>query len=279
MTMRISFRIVITVSVLLLNACITAPSLETRVAQALTLADQYGWQSLELDSLPYPLHAFVPEQGFSADTLTIYVEGDGLAWVSRRRVSTNPTPSNPIALELALLDPNPSVYLARPCQYVLHTECDQDLWTSARFTGAVIDSSNDAIDQLKRRFAARRLRLIGYSGGAAIAALVASRRNDVMQLVTVAGNLDHQVWTEHHRVTPLYQSLNPADHWRSLVSVRQLHFIGEHDRNIGSFVVDSYLNRFPDDQKPTVHIVRDADHYCCWAQNWPSLLQLVYNNQ
>jgi pimeloyl-ACP methyl ester carboxylesterase len=264
---------------LLLSACITAPSLETRVGQALALAEKYDWKRLELDSTPYSLQAFVPQQGFSTDTLTIYIEGDGLAWISRRRVSKNPTPSNPIAFELALLDPNPSVYLARPCQYVLHTDCDQDLWTSARFADAVIDSSNNAIDQLKRRFAASKLRLVGYSGGAAIAALVASRRNDVMQLVTVAGNLDHQAWTERHRITPLYQSLNPADYWHSLTAIPQLHFIGEKDRNIGPFVSEAYLNRFPPDQKPAVHIVRDADHYCCWAQNWPALLQLVYNRQ
>ena len=243
------------------------------------LASQYGWQSHELNSEPYALHAFIPKQVSSIDILTVYIEGDGLAWISRRKVSSNPTPANPIAFELALLDSNPSAYLARPCQYVQHTHCDQALWTSARFAEAVIDSSNRAVDQLKQRFAARRLRLIGYSGGAAIAALLASRRKDVIQLVTVAGNLDHEAWTKHHRVSPLHQSMNPADSWRSLVSIPQLHFIGEDDRNVGPFVIDAYLEHFPDGQKPPVHVVKNTDHYCCWPEHWPSLLNMVYDTQ
>ena len=50
--------------------------------------------------------------------LNIYLEGDGLAWVSRREPSRDPTPDNPIGLRLAAIDPAPNViWLARPCQY------------------------------------------------------------------------------------------------------------------------------------------------------------------
>ena len=31
----------------------------------------------------------------------IYIEGDGLAWLSKRQKSLNPTPMNPVALHLA----------------------------------------------------------------------------------------------------------------------------------------------------------------------------------
>ncbi|GAB2181920.1 hypothetical protein DLREEDagrD3_21430 [Denitratisoma sp. agr-D3] len=48
---------------------------------------------------------------------------------------------------------------------------------------------------------ARRLTLVGYSGGAA--ALLAARCSDVVRLVTIAGNLDHRAWTRYHHITTL----------------------------------------------------------------------------
>jgi hypothetical protein len=47
--------------------------------------------------------------------LSIYLEGDGLAWVSRTEPSRDPTPDNPIALRLAAIDSAPNViWIARP---------------------------------------------------------------------------------------------------------------------------------------------------------------------
>ena len=47
--------------------------------------------------------------------LSIYLEGDGLAWVSRTEASRDPTPDNPIGLRLAAIDPAPNVvWIARP---------------------------------------------------------------------------------------------------------------------------------------------------------------------
>jgi hypothetical protein len=37
-------------------------------------------------------------------TLTIYIEGDGRTWITRSKLSSNPTPKNPLALKLAVLD-------------------------------------------------------------------------------------------------------------------------------------------------------------------------------
>ena len=36
--------------------------------------------------------------------LTLYLEGDGRAWASRYRLSSDPTPVNPLALRLAAVD-------------------------------------------------------------------------------------------------------------------------------------------------------------------------------
>lgn len=36
--------------------------------------------------------------------INVYIEGDGLAWITRSRVSDNPTPLNPLALKLMVQD-------------------------------------------------------------------------------------------------------------------------------------------------------------------------------
>ena len=38
--------------------------------------------------------------------LIIYIEGDGMSWVDRFTISSNPTPNNPTAFKLALLEPS-----------------------------------------------------------------------------------------------------------------------------------------------------------------------------
>jgi dienelactone hydrolase len=208
--------------------------------------------------------------------LTVYIEGDGLAWINGSTPSLDPTPLNPLALRLALRDPSgAAVYLARPCQFVTGAQrrgCQRKYWTSHRFAPEVIEASSSAIEQLKQRFAAERLVLVGYSGGGAVAALIAAQRRDVMRLVTVAGNLDHRAWTADLHLSALDGSLNPADAWRRLQSVPQIHFVGGQDRVLGESVVESYRARFAPGPAPTVRVLPTFDHHCCWVERWPDLL-------
>jgi len=54
----------------------------------------------------------------SLHAIHVYIEGDGNSWKNKYTLSDNPTPKQPIALQLALQDPHHQViYLARPCQY------------------------------------------------------------------------------------------------------------------------------------------------------------------
>lgn len=120
------------------------------------------------------------------------------------------------------------------------------------------------MDALKQRFGATRLTLVGYSGGAAVAALLATRRNDVARLVTVDGNLDHRAWTAHHRVTPLTGSLNPAEkNPRSLKSLNGI-FSANETRSCRHF-----WHRISSDM-PSAHVkvIDGYDRKCCWAENW-----------
>jgi len=55
-----------------------------------------------------------------------------------------------------------------------------------RFAPEVINSFSRAIDTLKEKSGAKYVELVGYSGGGAIAVLVAAGRSDVVGVRTVA---------------------------------------------------------------------------------------------
>ncbi|BCM24268.1 hypothetical protein ZMTM_05270 [Methyloradius palustris] len=205
-----------------------------------------------------------------------------MAWVDRSTPSFDPTPRDPLALKLALSDPiKNAVYLARPCQYVIGADqqnCGQKYWTDSRFAPEVIAASNQAISQLKSRYQAKHIRLVGYSGGAAVATLVAAQRDDIEMLVTVAGNLDTAFWTEANHLSPLTGSLNPADAWQSLQVIKQRHYVGGQDKVIGVSVARSYTDRFDSGHQPPITVIADFDHHCCWVDRWPQIVKSNFSD-
>lgn len=259
----------------LLCGCAHAPpDADARAATADAIATTAGWQRLRVRTEMFVLAAYAsPPVADTPDVLTVYIEGDGLAWLNVSTASTDPTPLNPLALKLAVRDPGRSVaWLARPCQYTLSDappECSIKWWTSHRFAEEVIAASTAAIDQLKRRVNARHIALVGYSGGGAVAALVAARRSDVIHLTTVAGNLDHRMWTQWHALTPLSGSLDAADVASSLAGIAQTHWVGGRDKIIGRRLADAFAARAPRASRPQINVLAEADHYCCWDKYWP----------
>ncbi len=263
--------------ILLIGACSTVPAPAERSLHADALAAAAGWDAVRIPAGNFTLAAYLSPARTPGAALTIYIEGDGLAWLNRSTPSSDPTPIRATALELALRQHGGAVaYLARPCQFVTGSErhgCAPRYWTDARFAAEVIDASSIAIDTLKMKVGAQHVILVGYSGGGAVAALVASQRHDVDRLVTVAGNLDHALWTQLHAVAPLARSLNPADRWQQLLAIPQIHFVGAQDHIMDQRVALSFSTRFPKEQQPTVLIVPDFDHQCCWARDWPQLFR------
>lgn len=259
----------------MLTAC-THLSVQNRQQIAYELVKQAGWDQQILSTPYFPLRAYLPTPK-PVSTLTIYIGGDGLAWINRSTSSSDPTPMNPLALKLALADNIDTnvAYLARPCQYVRNALCKRRYWTSARFAPQVIVSMDAAVSSLKKQFHAKSIQFVGYSGGGAVAALVAARRHDVSRLITVAGNLDHQAWTRLHHVSPLSDSLNAADFWQKLVDIPQIHFVGGSDHNMPLIVAESYRHRFPVGHKPKIKVINSADHHCCWVNQWPALLKII----
>ncbi len=266
---------------LLVSACASIPNQTERTQNATHIAKMHGWINQSIETHPFVLQAFLPSKLNKVDTLSIYLEGDGLAWIKPTIPSENPTPNNPLGLKLALLDKNAAVYLARPCQYIAENQsknCPQKYWTSHRFSPEVIASTNQAIEQLKHKFGAKTLILIGYSGGGAVAALVAASRSDVIKLITIAGNLDHAYWTNQRRLLPLSGSLNPADAWHDLQSIQQQHYVGAKDNIIDEGVVRSYASKFKISDNLNISVLPRFDHHCCWESIWPDLVENHFGN-
>ena len=194
-------------------------------------------------------------------TIDLYIEGDGLAWQTRTRISSNPTPINPVALKLMLKDnASCSVYLARPFQYVPSTYEGSRYWTSHRYSKVVVDNSSEVLTQLKNRYNNQEFKLIGHSGGGTIALLLAVARNDIKEVVTYGGNINTEKTTQIHNATPLTDSLNPAEYAQKLQSIKQHHIIGNRDSVIPLEVYQSYIIRFKNKENISYEIV-DKNHW------------------
>ncbi len=255
---------------------------QTRVDSVEALATDHGLTKITLQTESFSLVSY--QSITKADAVaTFYIEGDGLAWLNRKRISPNPTPKNPVALKLALTDSSANViYLARPCQYVdLKTEknCRSDYWTTKRFAPEVVASMDEAITQIKQRANIEKIRLVGYSGGGAIAAILAATRNDVIDLRTVAGNLDIDMFARYHKVTPLTGSMNPVDFADTLTNMPQIHFIGGKDDIITRPITESYINNL---KKYDVNLrcvkvrkIKDASHAKGWETVWQEYAEEV----
>ena len=70
---------------------------------------------------------------FMGSLLHVYLDGDGTPWLRRTLVAADPTPRNPLVLELMAQDPNPAIYLGRPCYHgqSASSVCSSEWWTSS----------------------------------------------------------------------------------------------------------------------------------------------------
>jgi len=224
-----------------------------------------------------------PSYGEAAGaSLRVYIEGDGFAWINRNRISPDPTPHNPVALKLAAADRGvPLLYVARPCQFGgigSNPRCTQQYWTSHRFAPEVIEATSAVIDQVKKAAGATAIELVGFSGGGAVAVLVAARRTDVTSIRTVAGNLDHVILNQRKRVSPLSGSLNAADVAEHVSTIPQIHFVGAEDNIIGTYVAESYRSRVAARNCIAIQTVSGASHGDDWEDMWPRLLAVQLPN-
>lgn len=233
-------------------------------------------QKSEINAGEFVLTAYGRANKLGGD-VNIYIEGDGFAAAARDRLSVNPTPRNPMGLMLAAKDNAPNVfYLARPCQYTSfdkNPNCENKYWSGSRFAPQVIESMNIAVDKIKELSGADKINLIGYSGGAAVSVILASRRVDIATIRTVAGNLDHAAINKYHRVDQLDNSLNPIDYAAKISDIPQYHFSGEKDNVVPVFIAEKFAKK-SEQGKGCVKVsaLSGATHHKGWAENWKYLL-------
>ncbi len=243
-------------------------SLENRINLAQDIAQNSHFESRNIETVSFTLKTYSKVQDKTLP-LKIYIEGDGFAWIDRYTLSPNPTPINPVALKLASLDPYKNIaYIARPCQYISAKNCSKEYWSNKRFSQDVIYSMSQAISILKKQTHSKKIELIGFSGGAAIALLIASQRDDVQKITTLAGNLNHALLHEYHGIPPMKDSLNPIDIASKISNIKQIHFIGGKDEVIPSLIAYSFRKASKNNSNIKIVIIPNATH----IKNWESIL-------
>jgi dienelactone hydrolase len=274
---RFPIRAVLLAAALCLGACAT-PTPRERFEDAQRLGRDAGFATSTVRTTKLPTVSFVKDGPAAAD-IVVYLEGDGFAFVTPYLPSEDPTPINPVALKLAMRDARPRiVYIARPCQYVgdlRSTNCQTRDWTTHRYSEDIVQAVNAALDAELRRKPAQAVHLVGFSGGGAVAILLAARRSDVRSIVTVAGNLDHRLHSQIHNLAPLSGSLDPTAVARNIAAIPQIHYVGGDDRVVPRAVGESFVRALPNAACARLEIVAGATHTEPWVERWPAFLARV----
>lgn len=258
-------------AVLALSGC-ASPTTQLR-----ELASRQGFDRSRVTVNGFRHTVFMTPPAERADVLHVYLEGDGSPWRHRTMIMADPTPRSPLMLRLMAKDTAAAVYVGRPCYNGSASDegCSNRLWTSDRYSETVVASMTGVVRRLQQRAGAHTLRLFGHSGGGALAMLIAERLPAVSDVVTIAGNLDTDAWTDHHGYTPLYGSLNPARRAPLADSVREWHLVGERDTVIPPQLVNDFLQRRP---RAESRQVAGYSHGCCWERSWRLILHAVTND-
>jgi len=260
-------------SAALLSGCASDPN-----ANAEAMAQPAGLQREQVPAGIFVLTAFYRVTR-TDQPLTVYIEGDGLAWRNRNQPSDDPTPHRAMGLGLAVADKSANVvYLARPCQFTPMAEdprCAVAYWTGKRYAPEVVAAIDAAVSHYLERLPGQRVHLVGYSGGGALAVLVAARRNDVASLRTVAGNLDHVALNHLHQVTPMPDSLNAIDVAAQVAHIPQVHFSGADDKVVPTVIARSFVAAAGPCAR--LHVVNGMSHESDWARQWPQFLSMPFS--
>lgn len=265
---------IVLILALCLYGCATTAGYMDRAYSAQNIARRAGFDKKYIKAGLFTLMTYQRFKGLSED-IRIYIEGDGRAWETKSRLSGDPTPSNPVALVLAAADPSDAVvYIARPGQFPApdSSDCDPAYWSARRFAPEVVESFNEVIDILKKKSGAKNIELVGYSGGGAIAVLVAGARSDITMLRTVAGNLDPKALCSYHHVSQLDGSMDPMDAAQKISHIPQRHFVGSKDKTVPPSIVESFVKREGNTDPERITVIDGATHKDGWSERWKELL-------
>lgn len=200
--------------------------------------------------------------------LTVYIEGDGVSWIDRFTPSSDPTPTDPLAFRMALIDSGKNViYLARPCQYEWSNNCNKETWTVSQYSLEVLNSYKEIINHLSKTY--NEIHLVGYSGGAGIAMYLGSLNNgSIASIRTIAGNINHNDLSKILEISRLKKSINFYSIEAKLKNVPQIHYYGLKDKTVPNELQILYAERNRDNSCVKIQSVKKANHNKGWTNFW-----------
>lgn len=248
--------------ILTISGCAFTPAHER-------IARENQWRINKLETNFFE-HVVISKQNRGEGPIFVFIEGDGRPWVMRHLISSDPTPSKILTLNLMENTPFDSVFIGRPCYFGLaqSKNCTKKFWTSHRYSPEIINSMAQIIDKV--RSPSQSLTLVGHSGGGSIATLLAAKVSTPVNVITIAGNLDTEAWVRLHGYYPLHGSLNPISH-ANLKGVLHLHFAGGRDENVPATQIKNFSQR----HNGKYWVQPKFDHVCCWTKEWSSILSIL----
>ncbi len=232
-----------------------------------TLASTAEIKPEVLPSTPFPLQGMLPEAG-DYDRLRVYIEGYGPS------TNNDPTPTNSLVARLAVDDKRPSVYLARPCQFVKTEACNPESWAEKRLGQEVIASYESALNGLKARFNNTQFELVGHADGGAIALLLAAERDDVVGVQTIAGNADTDAWGDVNKPGSLNGSKNPTEQAKRLSNIPQRHIVWSNETPAAGIETPDYMTQLQG--KCTEIVEVQANYLESFEKPWKKLSGTPY---
>jgi hypothetical protein len=246
---------------------------QTRLNRALDIAAQHDYIT-EIISTNFPIKIF--HQNHNSKLAAIYLEGDGLVINKHGEVAFNPSPTDPMALRLAVVDNRQisKIVINRPYHYFSNTNANSKYWTTARYSPEIIRAILETIKTYQQKFKFETIEIVAYSGGAAVALLLASHLNNITRIVSFAGNLDHVNWTKYHDAQPLFESLDPLQDKAAIAKIPQTHFVGESDDNTTVDLAQTYKQKVSSDNIIIVPIP-GFSHDSNWPQIWQAQIKVA----
>lgn len=227
-----------------------------------------------VESVPFRHYVFRQQdcQPREEAPLLVYLDGDGNSWVRDGFVSEDPTPVDPVALDLLGRDRSCGIYISRACSFGLarlDPACEPRAWTVDRYSSRAIASLAGVLDQVVSP--GRAIVLVGHSGGGLLASHLAGRRESVVGLITLAANLDLSAWVAYHGFTPEILTGTPPAPFPLRGGIVQLHVFGDLDLNVPMSVA---LDGLDQETQSAAILLEGVDHADGWVDGWLALREL-----